>query len=456
MKFQSFVSRALIAVIALSQFTVGPVALGAYESSQQIVFNGRQTEFSLQLRGKKERTRYRTEYYQGTCYNTEYDTEYRRECTPIYQTQCTTDYRQECHTEYDRQCSEVPSCRDVNRPVCRTETRQECTSVPVCRDVMREVCNSSGCTSYPTRECTEEQRCRDISQQVCTDHLTRECTTETQCQDVPRQSCQTVPYEDCRQVAVGEDCQDVPYTVERQVPYSCQLSREVPDGTDLVEDIIVNAKVTFVGDFAQVTGQDSFVMSVANGVDVGANVPDLQIVSKNDAFTHVYQLKKIQETKRRITATESEITAHYQLTVTPAANIVSQFPGAPEIKTMKLNRDSVELGLSARAIHADSTISFKLLKDRAIGGWVSIYNGPVAFSQMQVQDTLSGQTAKIVFSNLGVQSIRNRPHQATIKLTGKPALPAMEGVLNVRTLERIRDQLAAQSREVTKTVTVRF
>jgi len=489
MKIQIAISRATIALVACSQLVTSQVAFADLQNSQTVTFDGRQTEFNLELRGKKEKTRYRTEYYEDTCYRDEAYTDYRNVCEDQYRTECTTNYREECHTEYDRECSTVPVCRDVNRPVCHTETtpvcrdvnrpvchtenEQQCTTVPICRDVMRPICNSSGCHDVPTRECTNEERCRDIprqvcenhstrectdeSHQVCQDYVTRECTNETQCQDVPRQSCSTVPYDDCNQVYTGQECHDEAYTAHRDVPYSCTQSREVADGTDLVEDILVKIKVSFIGDFTAITGQDSFAISVANGVDLASGTPDLKLAMKNDAGTHFYQLKKIQESKRQVSATESEITAHYQLTVTPIESVIQSLSTKPEITTMKLTRGKLDLTLPSRTLHERSKVTLKLRKDKTIGGYETVFNREVALDKIDLREAAAAQTATIPFSKIGLGTLASRPHEATITLTGRPALPKLEGLQNpASTIDRVRERLGQGLGEVTKKIVVRL
>jgi hypothetical protein len=128
-----------------------------FAASQEVISYESGKTYNLNLAGETNRTLYREEQYETTCYREE----------------SYTAYREVCDTGYETSCHSVPSCTDVNRPVCS---------------------GSGGCTDYYTRECTTSESCSTSS-------------VSTNCRSEPYTAYTSVPYSctQTRMVAYGTE-----------------------------------------------------------------------------------------------------------------------------------------------------------------------------------------------------------------------------------------------------------
>lgn len=363
---KNLVTKIMVAGIVLAQIP-SVLSAGLSDKAAFKLDSSAPSELRFQLRGQKSVTLYRTEYYESTCTRTESRTAYRTECTPIY--------REECY--------------DTTREVCHESSREECSTHQVCRDVMREVCSSSGCHSYPTRECTNEESCRTVPDRECHDEPTREC----------------------RQVHAGDDCREVPYTEYYDVEYACTLSRQVPIGTEMTEDLLANILVRIEGDVSALGGQDAFEVSIANGLDVSR--PDMDLHITNSADTHLFQLTKVAEAKKGVGNKQFEIQATYLLNVIPVADVLKE---RTQVTGISVSKTSMSFTTSGRKLGEGSAIQITIAKDKLVGGLKTIIDQTVALGSLKIVDTAVGQKASIAYSAMGESKLNGRPHEFYVKI----------------------------------------
>lgn len=339
------------------------------------------SEFRMEIRGQKHRTLYRTEYYESTCTRTESRTATRTECTPVYETRC------------------------------HDSSREECSNETVCRDVMREVCNSSGCQSFPTRECTTER------------------------------SCSSVPTRSCSEERVGETCRDVEYTEYYDVEYACTKSREIPIGTELVDDMVADVLVRVEGDLSGLTGKDTFELSIANGLDLSR--PDLMIVQTKAADTHLFQLVKIDEVKKDLGSKQSEIQATFVLKIIPMSEVLKE---RTLVGGISVSKKSMSFSTSGRLLDQASKIRITVQKDKLIGGLKTLIDAEVAVSRLAVKKTSGGQKASITFAALGDDKLNGRPHEFTVSIVTDVTKLLGGDILNPQTFEKYRSKFTSSKK----------
>lgn len=314
------------------------------------------------LDGTLSRTLYRTEYYETTCYRTESYTDYETSCTP----------------RYERRCS-------GGGQVCS----------PSCSEVMRDVCRGTGadrtCQSFPTRECTTS------------------CHTESPT---------------CDDVRVGEDCRTYPVTRERQVPYSCTQSREVPYGTEVVDSRRSLVQIKVVGDIESLTGKDQIKVSVPDGVDVS----DFQVSINSiaSANTHLIYLTKESITKNDLSHNSSELTAIYVINVVKKEKIVLP---VSKITSLVASIDHLNFVLSGAPIDANTTISVLVEKDQLLGGYKTIANSIIPNASI-IKGAISN-------SVIGFEYNR-RPHRITLSFKRSLVGALSKNLLNTGILSTMK------------------
>ncbi len=340
----------------------------------EITLDGHQTNYAFSLDGAKTRTVYREESYESTCSREEEYTAYRQECD--YQTV------QRCHEEGGG---------------------QSCHSVPECHDTTRPVCNSHGCTNEPTHECTSSES----------------CTSEPS---------RTV----CESEQVATNCRDVPYTATNTVEYACTKTRQVPIGTELVEQMAANVTIAFTGDLQGLTGKDRFKLSLANGNDLSRD--DLLVESIATGDSHFFRLTKVSEAKKPNGDKKSIITAAFKIDAVPYASILVHKTNILDLDAI---RGAITFTTAGEAIDPSVVLHVVSKKHRLLGGWKQDFEQDFKAENLTATPISGGQNIQV---NLGA-CLNTRPHEFTLTLTRDVGKLLGDNVLNLSTAEKAKKDL---------------
>lgn len=355
--------------IALTSLLLSSLNVMA-DSSENFSLLSQQDQHQSSLRGVVSHTLYRTEEYEATC---------SREVA-------YTAYERRCEAQYQRVCENIPT--------------RECSTQAVCRDVMREVCGPTGCRRVPTRECTNEQVCRDVPRPVC------------------------------RDVRVADRCFDIPVTRYRTEYYTCIKTRQVPAGTQVDHDRIVNASFEIVGDVRSLSGQDQMSISVAHGNDISDYGVRVSLAHASDS--HFIYLRKVSENQRSLGRATVQIDVAYEINVIAVSRFMK-----PVLSIDQLNIRSGVLVASVSGTGVDATTAFSLdvKKDQRIGGYTTIFSEAVSSSKVQISGQVGSQQVAINLAALGIK-INKRPHRATVSMTAVSPGIDHNNLLNESTIER--------------------
>jgi hypothetical protein len=354
-------------------------------STQLLTLN--QEESTLQLQTQEFETLYRTDLVPDTCY---------REETQGTRTECRTETEQRCDTRYEQDCRyrSYPVCQQILRPVCYPQQ--------VCHTVMDNVCNSRGCQSVPRRVCQTQNQCRNQWDTVCHNEQRYEC------QNVPRTFCQDIP----RQV-----CNQVPNIV--RVPYACQRPVQVPIGQKLKLDTIARVQVR-IANLREIGARtESLTLSLNQG-KVSLSASGIPLI--------VRILEQTQDV-RRIGETQAEVDARYLIEILP----LDQINGLSSMGLTegRLEDDRIEFQLkSLPAFPVKGRLL--IVRKQALGGKKTVVNSDFDARSIVIQ----GGTAKLMLLPFGVECVKNRPHDISVRIF--PDLEILKkGLVNPDVLSKI-------------------
>jgi hypothetical protein len=375
----------MILLAAAYFFFSSPVLAEPLPSTQLLTLN--QEEATLQLQTQEFETLYRTDLVPDTCY---------REETQGTRTECRTETEQRCDTRYEQDCRyrSYPVCQQILRPVCFP--RQ------VCHTVMDRVCNSRGCQSVPRRVCQTQNQCQNQWDTVC--HTDQ----RYECQNVPRTFCQDIP----RQV-----CNPVPNVV--RVPYACQRPVQVPIGQKLKLDTLARVQIRIANLREIGVRSENLTLSLNQG-KVSLSASGLPLI--------VRILEQSQDV-RRVGETQAEVDARYLIEILP----LEQINGLPSIGLTqgRLESDRIEFqmkGLPAFPVKG----RLQVVRKQTFGGRKTIVNSDFEAQSIVIQ----GGTAKLMLLPFGVECVKNRPHEISVRIF--PDLEAMKkGLVNTDILSKI-------------------
>lgn len=347
-----------------------------------------QEETQLKLQTQEFETQYRTDLVPDTCY---------REETQGTRTECRTETEQRCDTRYEQDCRyrSFPVCQQILRPVCFP--RQ------VCHTVMDRVCNSRGCQSVPRRVCQNHNQCQNQWDTVCHTEQRYEC------QNIPRTFCQDIP----RQV-----CNQVPNIV--RVPYACQRPVQVPIGQRLKLDTIARVQIR-IANLREIGARGESLTVTLNQGKVSLSANGLPLI--------VRTLEEAQEL-RRTGETQAEIDARYLLEILPLDQVNSL--SSIGMAQGRLESDRVEFQLKdLPAFPVKGRIL--IVRKQTFGGRKTVVNSDFEARNLVIQ----GGTAKLMLAPFGVECLKARPHEISIRIT--PDLEGLKkGLVNPEILSKIQ------------------
>ena len=326
--------------------------------------------------------------------------------TPVHQIELAgsvskTLYRYE---DYETTCTrEVPVT--VYRYECDTRDVRDCETIP----------GSQSCTSHPTRECTMEESC----------HTTQ-------------------PYEYCTTRQEQYNCGDRPYTEYRTETYGCTKTRAIPIGTELVEDLVGEVTVKFIGNLAGISGKDTFQVAIGNGVDVMGKVT---IALSLSADTHFLKLKTLAYDKKTVGPKKALIRAAYQIEALPVSDALGMKTSITDIDA---DRGHLILDLTGAKLDEGVKVSIEVQKDRRIGGMTHVTGLRATGKDFKVESTNGGERATLRFFNQydGRKGCMNRrPHEFDVTLVRELPKLITEGLLNPKALEQVKGSLVSKMKK---------